>query len=123
MSKLRGRPVKHPRPPDCPHIKRAEHSRGVCYQCSANIHNKKKKKTENQVFKKSSDSDTEENSFKIDNLPQSPIIIKRKISTKKIEAPEAKTWLLSTSSSDLCDPSVVELNIGGKIFALSLIHI
>jgi len=39
----RGRPVKHQRPKDCPHTNRPEHVRNVCYQCSSNINNQKKR--------------------------------------------------------------------------------
>mmetsp|Transcript_29075 Transcript_29075/g.32292 ORF Transcript_29075/g.32292 Transcript_29075/m.32292 type:complete len:154 (-) Transcript_29075:795-1256(-) len=39
-----GRPIKHPRPADCPHLDRPEHKRGVCYQCSSNIGNKKRRR-------------------------------------------------------------------------------
>lgn len=35
-----GRPPKYPRPAHCPHTNRAEHARGVCYQCSKNMSNR-----------------------------------------------------------------------------------
>jgi hypothetical protein len=43
QSMRRGRPIKYPRPPECPHIDRPEHANGVCYQCSSNINNQKKR--------------------------------------------------------------------------------
>jgi hypothetical protein len=39
----RGRPIKYPRPPNCPHVDRKEHANGVCYQCSSNINNQRKR--------------------------------------------------------------------------------
>jgi len=43
QSMRRGRPIKYPRPPECPHLDRPEHANGVCYQCSSNINNQKKR--------------------------------------------------------------------------------
>jgi hypothetical protein len=43
QSMRRGRPIKYPRPPECPHLGRPEHANGVCYQCSSNINNQKKR--------------------------------------------------------------------------------
>lgn len=43
LSMRRGRPIKYPRPPDCPHMDRPEHANGVCYQCSSNINNQRKR--------------------------------------------------------------------------------
>jgi hypothetical protein len=39
----RGRPVKYPRPLTCSHGNRNEHKNGVCYQCSSNLNNQKKR--------------------------------------------------------------------------------
>jgi len=43
LSMRRGRPIKYPRPQDCPHLDRPEHVNGVCYQCSSNINNQRKR--------------------------------------------------------------------------------
>eukprot|EP01127_Copromyxa_protea_P007149 TRINITY_DN17067_c0_g1_i1.p1 TRINITY_DN17067_c0_g1~~TRINITY_DN17067_c0_g1_i1.p1 ORF type:complete len:370 (+),score=48.11 TRINITY_DN17067_c0_g1_i1:37-1146(+) len=89
----RGRPIKYPRPPNCPHIDRKEHANGVCYQCSSNINNQRKRE------KKLEEGGTGE-----------PSPAKRRRKT-------------SISSDGMGMPShpglsgYVELNVGGKIFA------
>jgi hypothetical protein len=87
QSMRRGRPIKYPRPPECPHVDRPEHANGVCYQCSSNINNQKKRE------KKIEDGDV---------------------------VPKVRTRRNGTNFEDNIHSAIVELNVGGKIFATTL---
>eukprot|EP01121_Diplochlamys_sp_Union-15-3_P018341 TRINITY_DN6654_c0_g1_i1.p1 TRINITY_DN6654_c0_g1~~TRINITY_DN6654_c0_g1_i1.p1 ORF type:complete len:337 (+),score=45.03 TRINITY_DN6654_c0_g1_i1:39-1049(+) len=116
MLRSRGRPIKHPRPPDCPHIDRAEHTRGVCYQCSANLKNQKKKK--------SSDSDSELSSNNMESPPRnkrkSLNELQPKSSTKKRKKQQSQPQQQSQSPSPRSNSDVIEINVGGKIFTTTI---
>jgi len=90
----RGRPIKYPRPPNCPHVDRKEHANGVCYQCSSNINNQRKRE------KKLDDGTSGE--------PTTP--------RKRPRKPNSDLYMPSHPAGM---GGIVELNVGGKVFATS----
>jgi hypothetical protein len=71
-TRKRGRPIKYPRLPTCPHQPKEEHARGVCYACSSSISGAKAKEklvNESGVNPAASKSGRKKHN-KLLNLPQ-----------------------------------------------------
>jgi len=103
----RGRPIKYPRPPDCPHTDRPEHANGVCYQCSSNINNQKKR--EKKMREEQGTFAPVGKRRDADELPGNPKGRKKRRNNGSTNYPEY-----------FHDPGFIEINVGGKIFATTL---
>jgi hypothetical protein len=139
----RGRPIKHPRPHDCPHIDRVEHERGVCYQCSSNINNQAKREKRGEEGDENSQepiglelsssqilinpassppglnptpvsSPSSGESQLINGTPKRKHYDGMEMGNGPTKKKRANT--LRKSLGHIADPSMIELNVGGKIF-------
>lgn len=90
----RGRPILYPRPSNCTHINRPEHANNVCYQCSSNINNQKKRIAHEMKKKKSMETKQKRQRQKTKELLD-----------KLINDADRSSLLLSSSSPSM-SPSV-----------------
>lgn len=84
----RGRPIKYPRPPNCPHIDRKEHANGVCYQCSSNINNQRKREKKLEEGGTGVCSQKKKEKKTLSNAARNPLLLR-----EDAEFPVAPTWV------------------------------